>query len=144
MMTDRLAAQLFQAFATHPDLFALKPATYAKAAIDVIATQLKDKGCNLEMARRIVRVVGREPVLAALDEQSSTFIEGLVNKFDKANSNRAKAEGSWTRTHLAALVEGRVEPEVAPAKVKRTPAPKKLKKAEVQRALQLSRAMSGD
>lgn len=144
MVTNRLASQLFQAFAAHPDLFALKPATYGKAAIDVVATQLKDKGCSLEMARRIVGVVGREPILAVLDEQTSTVIEGLVNKFDKANGSRAKTEGSWARTHLAALIDGCAEPETAPAKPKRAPAPKKPKKADVPRALHLSRAMSGE
>lgn len=143
-MTDRLAAQLFQAFAAHPELFALKPATYAKAASDVVATQLKEKGCSLEMARRIVSVVGREPVLAALDDQTATFIQALVNKFDKANIARAKTEGSWARTHLAALVEGRVDPEVPQGKAKRSPAAKKAKKAEVPRALNVSRAMSGE
>lgn len=96
------------------------------------------------MARRIVGIVGREPILAVLDAQTSAFIEGLVNKFDKPNSSRAKAEGSWARAHVAALVEGRAEPQTAPAKTKRAPAPKKSKKAEVQRALHLSRAMSGE
>lgn len=142
MLTDRLAAELFRAFATQPDLFALKAGAYRKAAIDVVITQLKDAKCDLGTARRITTLVGREPLLAVLDEQTSTVVVGLINKFDKANADRAKAEGGWARTHLAALIEGRVEPSAAVPKVKRTPAPKKPKK-EVVRALHQARSMGG-
>jgi hypothetical protein len=131
---------LFQAFAKQPDLFALKPATYRKAAIDVVVAQLKDTGCDLSMARRIAALVGSEPLLAVLDEQPSTVIAGLIKKLDKANADRAKAEGVWARSHLAALVEGRAEPAAAPTK--RPPAPKKPKK-DVTRALHQARSMGG-
>ena len=86
--------------------------------------------------------MGREPLLAVLDEQTSTAISALIKKFDKANADRAKAEGTWARTHLAALVEGRIEPATSAPKTKRTPAPKKPKK-EVVRALHQARSMGG-
>jgi hypothetical protein len=140
MLTDQQAAQLFQAFANQPDLFALKPATYRRAAIDVVVAQLKDTGCDLGMARRIAALVGSAPLLAVLDEQPSTVVAALMKKFDKANADRAKAEGGWARSHLAALVDGRVEPAAVPSK--RAPGPKKPKK-EVVRALHQARSMGG-
>ncbi|MCE9522493.1 MAG: hypothetical protein K8S25_08700 [Alphaproteobacteria bacterium] len=142
MLTDPQAALLFQGFAKQPDLFALKPAAYRKAAIDVVVTQLKDTGCDLGMARRIVSLVGSEPLLAVLDEQPSTVITALIKKFDKANADRAKSEGRWARSHLAELVESRAEPTAAAPKATRTPAPKKPKK-EVVRALHQARSMGG-
>jgi hypothetical protein len=142
MLTNHQAALLFQAFAKQPDLFGLKPAAYRKAAIDVVATQLKDTGCDLGTARRIAALVGAEPLLAILDEQASIMVVALIKKFDKANADRAKAEGVWARSHLAALIDGRAEPRATEPKAKRPPAPKKPKK-EVVRALHQSRSMGG-
>jgi hypothetical protein len=142
MLTNHHAALLFQGFAKQPDLFALKPAAYRKAALDVVVTLLKDAGCDLGIARRIVALVGSEPLLAVLDEQPTTFIAALIKKFDKASADRAKAEGVWARSHLAALVEGRAEPTAAAPKATRTPTPKKPKK-EIVRALHQARSMGG-
>lgn len=141
MLTDNQAAALFQAFATQRELFALKPAVYRKAAIDVLASQLKEKGCDLEMARRIVGAVGNQPVLAVLDEMQSPAIVALVKKLDKANGARAADEPSWARAHLAALVERRIEP--ASPKVKPTRTTTKKAKASVVRALHQARSMGG-
>jgi hypothetical protein len=142
MLTDHQAALLFQAFAKQPDLFALKPAANRKAAIDVVVTQLKDTGCDLGLARRIAALVGSEPLLAVLDEQPSTIIAALIKKFDKANGDRAKTEGVWARSHLAALIEGRAQPSAAALKATKTPTPKKPKKVIV-RALNQARSMGG-
>ena len=143
MLTDNQAAALFQAFATQRELFALKPTVYRKAAIDVLASQLKEKGCDLEMARRIVGAVGNQPVLAVLDEMQSTTIVALIKKFDKANGARAADEPSWARTHLAALVERRIEPEAASSKAKPPRTTTKKAKAPVVRALHQARSMGG-
>jgi hypothetical protein len=141
MLTNHQAALLFQAFAKQPDLFALKPAAYRKAAIDVVVAQLKEKGCDLGTARRIAALVSSAPLLAVLDEQPSTVIAGLIKKFDKANADHAKAEGVWARLHLAALIEGRAEPTAAAPKAKAT-LPKKPQR-KVVRALHQARSMGG-
>lgn len=142
MLTDDQAAALFQAFATHRDLFALKREAYRKSAIDVLAAQLKHKDCGLDTARRIVALVGSEPLLTVLDKQTTTVIAALIKKFDKPNADRAKAESVWARTHLAALIEGRTEPSAAAPNSKRTAARKKPKK-EIVRALHQARSMGG-
>ena len=70
------------------------------------------------------------------------FVGGTSRLVTKTNGDRAKAEGTWARSHLAALVQRRVEPESATGKAKQSRAAKK-PKAEVVRALHQARSMGG-
>jgi hypothetical protein len=125
--------------AAFPDL----GAEAAKTARALVTRQIAAKATGLKSLRDIRSAIGDDAFALILDGLTDAQIASLVTKLDKNHPERASAKPDWRRRHVAALVNGSVEPAAkAAGKMTKEPKPPKPKK-EAPRAERIEYASAG-
>lgn len=141
MLTHSQSTSVLFTIAEEPDLFSLKPEAIRKAVVDIVVAQLKHRSCTLAKFRAIVSAMGVEHFSALADELKPKAAISLAAKFDKQNSEEAKANAEWARKHFVALGKGIAEPTLPPPKPRKTAAKTPKAKEAPVRLLHESKSM---
>jgi len=125
---------ILKSVGSHADLFSDARDAADKAALSIVATQLKAKTFDLDRLQHACKALGTDTLALVLEHLPDAIPKALVGRIDPHQSKTDSSSAAWIRSHVIALATGAMKPEPkpqAPTKTKRGSA-KGEKKAKPQ------------
>ncbi len=123
---------ILKSVAGHAELFSNARDAVDKAALNILAAELKVKTFDLDRLKRTCTVLGTDTLALVLEHFPDTVPKALVGRIDPHHPNAATENAAWTRSHVVALATGAVKPEPKPQLTKTNAVSKAKKKPKPQ------------
>jgi hypothetical protein len=123
---------ILKSVADHEDLFSDAHDAVDKAALNIVATELKAKTFDLDRLQLISGALGSDALALVLEQVSDTVPKALIVRLDPHHPKIAIDNAKWMRPHIVALASGAVKPEPKPqvSEAKTSSKSKKKQKSE--------------
>jgi hypothetical protein len=132
------SAAVLRAVADHPDTFPAVKADLDEIARKLLIKQLKARGTNAGLLRRICTVTREDNLKTILDGFTAADLTGLLKRVDPHGPVATGAEDpGLARRHIIGIANGGIEPSTTPrAPKKATKVPAKREKAQIGTVLE--------
>lgn len=118
---------ILKSVADNVELFSDARDVVDKAALSILAAQLKAKMFDLDCLKQTCSALGIETLTLVLQHFPDSVPKTLVSKIDPHHAKVATDNVNWMRSHIVALASGEATPEPKPASETKKPSKGKKK-----------------
>jgi hypothetical protein len=102
---------ILKAVVGHSELFSDVRTAVDKAALAILAAQLKAETFDLERLKRTRKTLGADVLALALEHLPDNIPKSLIARIDPHHRKHATGSAAWARSHVIALAGGAAAPE---------------------------------
>jgi hypothetical protein len=102
---------ILKSVAGHADLFSDARDIADKAALNIVAIQLKAKTFDLDRLKQAHKALGADTLALILEHLPDSVPSTLVARIDPHHPKSADGSAPWKRSHVVALASGSAKPE---------------------------------
>jgi hypothetical protein len=105
---------ILKAVAGHAELFSDARDIVDKAALNILAAQLKAKTFDLDRLKGAQKAVGPDTLALVLEHLPDSIPKALVARIDPHHPKAGDGSAPWMRSHVVALAKGETRPTPKP------------------------------
>src|SRR5262245_38526245 len=102
---------ILKSVADHAELFSDARDVVDKAALNILAAELKAKTFDLDRLKRTCGALGADTLALVLQHFPDTVPKTLIGRIDPHHPKVASDNANWMRSHIVALASGVAKPE---------------------------------
>jgi hypothetical protein len=102
---------ILKAVVGHSELFSDVRTAADKAALAILAAQLKAETFDLDRLKRTRKALGADVLVLALEHLPDNVSKSLIARIDPHHRKHATGSAAWARSHIMALAGGVAAPE---------------------------------